>query len=106
LCVVIVITAYTCAYVIGPGQSVVVESQPDAIGLKVGIIYDAIPESHEFHYQRFVCKNDSVLNISEVDFEDVSWYGGKQHPTTSTTSHYIPLFSADCVYIYVFSIIV
>lgn len=53
------------------------EAQPDAIGLKIGLVYDTIFETKELLFQRFACKNDSVLTISELDYDDVSWFGGR-----------------------------
>lgn len=66
---------YSGLYVVEPGQSGVVESTPDALGLKIGLVYDINPKTHELFYARFVSKNDAVLNISEVSNDDISWYG-------------------------------
>lgn len=68
-------TAYNSLYVIEPGETVTVEANPDAIGLKVGIIYQVNEETKEFLFQRFMCKNDSIFNISEIIGEEVSFYG-------------------------------
>ncbi len=62
-------------YTIEPGESVQVESQPDPTGLKIGLVYDCSMERKELLYQRFVCKNESVLTISEIDYEEISWFG-------------------------------
>jgi len=62
-------------YVLDPGQEGVVEANPDAVGLKVGVVYDTNNKAKEFLYHRFLCKNNSVFNISEVDSEEVSFYG-------------------------------
>ena len=51
------------------------ESQPDPIGLKVGVVYDCSLEKKEILYQRFTCKNESILNISEIDYDEISWFG-------------------------------
>ena len=67
--------AYNTLYTIEPGAAVQVESQPDPTGLKIGLVYDCKVEKKELYYQRFVCKTDSVLNISEVDYEEISWFG-------------------------------
>ena len=66
---------YNTLYVIEPGSTVLVESQPDATGLKIGLVYDVDLAKKEFHYQRFVCKTDSVLSISEIDYDEISWFG-------------------------------
>jgi hypothetical protein len=68
---------YNTLYTLEPGVTRLVESQPDAIGLKIGVIYNVSKESKEFKYQRFVCKMDSVLNISEIDYDtgEISWFG-------------------------------
>jgi hypothetical protein len=62
-------------YVLEPGQEGVVEANPDAVGLKIGVVYDTNNKAKEFLYHRFLCKNNSVFNISEVDSEEVSFYG-------------------------------
>lgn len=64
-------------YIVEPGGSVKAEAMPDALGLKIGLIYDANPETKELFFVRFSCKNDTVLNISEIADDDISWYGGK-----------------------------
>jgi hypothetical protein len=52
-----------------------VEANPDAIGLKIAIVYRVDMDTKELFYQRFVAKNDSVCNISEVNDEEISYYG-------------------------------
>lgn len=54
----------------------VVESMPDPIGLKMGVIVGIIAETQELIYQRFQCKNEAIFNISEITGEDISFYGG------------------------------
>jgi len=66
---------YNTLYVIEPGATILVESQPDATGLKVGLVYDCSLDTKELFYQRFVCKTDSTLTISEIDGEEISWFG-------------------------------
>ena len=66
---------YHSMYVLEPGQEGIVEANPDAVGLKVAIIYDTNNKTKEFLYHRFLCKNNSVFNISEVDSEEVSFFG-------------------------------
>lgn len=66
---------YNTLYVIEPGSTVLVESQPDATGLKVGLVYDCLLDTKEIFYQRFVCKTESCLTISEIDGEEISWFG-------------------------------
>lgn len=66
---------YNALYVIEPGSTVMVESQPDATGLKVGLVYDCSLDTKEMFYQRFVCKTESILTISEIDGEEISWFG-------------------------------
>lgn len=74
---VLIDTAYNGMYIIEPGASVKVEAMPDTMGLKIGLVYDVIPDRKELRFVRFTCKNDSVLNISEMNEDDVSWYGGE-----------------------------
>jgi hypothetical protein len=69
--------AYNAMYIIEPGGSVNAEAMPDALGLKIGLVYDANPSTKEIFFVRFTCKNDSVLNVSEMLEDDVSWYGGR-----------------------------
>jgi hypothetical protein len=71
------VAAYTAMYVIESLGSAEVQAQPDAIGLKVGLVYDINEETSELHYLRFQCLNDSVLSILDVDFDEISWYGGE-----------------------------
>lgn len=61
-------------YVLAPGDSQVVETNPDPIGLKIGIIYDVDVNKKEMYYHRFFCKNDGTLNITDIG-EQVSYYG-------------------------------
>ena len=60
-----------------PGESKQVEAQSDPYGLKIGIIYDAAPESQELMYQMWKVKNESVLTITYVNGSDISTFGGK-----------------------------
>ena len=91
---------YNTMYTIEPGATRLVESQPDATGLKVAVVFDVNKESKEMKYMRFVCKMDSVLNISEIDQQsgEISWFGeditgytlGKMkesHPTALTMAY-------------------
>lgn len=70
--------AYNCLYLVEPGESVLLEAQPDAVGLKVGVVYDVTTDTQEILYQRFSCKNESILNVSELVNDDISWYGGEK----------------------------
>lgn len=63
-------------YIIEPGGTEKVEANPDAIGLKVGIIYDTSREKQEMHFYRFICHNDSVLTVTAMGTEDIDYYGG------------------------------
>ena len=64
-------------YMIDPGETKVVEANPDPTGLKVAIVYAVDPEKKELLYHRFFCKNDGVLNITELTGDDVSYYGNR-----------------------------
>ncbi len=64
-------------YIIEPGGTEKVEANPDAIGLKVGIICDTVRDKQEMHFFRFICHNDSVLTITSMDAEDIDYFGGK-----------------------------
>lgn len=69
--------AYNTLYIIEPGGTEKVEANPDAIGLKVGIIFDTSRDKQEMHFYKFICHNDSVLTITSCDTTDVDYYGGK-----------------------------
>ena len=62
-------------YIVPPGQNQLVETNPDPIGLKLGIIYDVNTDQKDLLYHRFFCKNDGVLNVTEINGQDISYYG-------------------------------
>ena len=62
-------------YVIEPGMSAVVESQPDAQGLKIAIIIGIIRETQELVYQLFQCKNESEFKIYDIKGDDINFSG-------------------------------
>jgi hypothetical protein len=66
---------YHTMYIVDPGDIQVVEANPDAIGLKVGVVYDAKRFKQEFSFHRFTCQNDSTLTITSIDGDDVDYYG-------------------------------
>jgi len=63
-------------YIIEPGESKEVQAASDPIGIKVAIVYDAEPEGQQLLYQRWVCKNSSVLTVTYVNGGDISTFGG------------------------------
>jgi hypothetical protein len=73
--------AYAAVYVIESLGSAKVQAQPDAIGLQVAVVYDFNGETDEVQFVRFTVKNDSVLSILEVDYDEISWYGGALYCT-------------------------
>jgi hypothetical protein len=68
--------AYHTMYVIEPGESTIIEANPDAVGLKLGIIYNTEKERNELYFHRFTCNNDSTLTITTSDGENISYFGG------------------------------
>lgn len=42
----------------------------------MGVIVNIAMDTQEYSYQRFQCKNEAIFNISEVQGEDISFYGG------------------------------
>jgi hypothetical protein len=62
-------------YIVEPGETEKVEANPDAIGLKVGIIFDTSRDNQEMHFFRFICHNDSTLTITSMDTEDIDYFG-------------------------------
>lgn len=73
-------------YVVEPGQTQIVETNPDPIGLKVGVIYDIQFEKNELLYHRFLCKNDGILNITDLNGDEISYYGFKDDTVLQTKS--------------------
>ena len=53
-----------------------VEANPDAVGLKVGIVFAAKTDKQELSFHRFTCNNDSVLTVTAMDGDDIDYYGG------------------------------
>jgi hypothetical protein len=53
-----------------------VEANPDAVGLKVGIVFGAKTDKQELSFHRFTCNNDSVLTVTAMDGDDIDYYGG------------------------------
>jgi hypothetical protein len=72
-----------------PGEFCKVEANPDAIGLKLGIIYETKKDKQELMFHRFTCNNDSSLTITEMDALDIQYYGGILivHLSTSNLFH-------------------
>eukprot|EP01035_Chromulina_nebulosa_P018217 gene18217-23883_t len=68
-------TGYKNMYIIEPGESKQVEAIPHDYGLRVGIIYDAKSEGQVLMYQRWVCKNESVLTVTFMNGGDISTFG-------------------------------
>ena len=64
-------------YIIGPGESTVIEANPDAVGLKLGIVYQTEIERNELHFHRFTCANDSKLTITILDGQNITYFGGR-----------------------------
>ena len=54
-------------YVAEPGQSVLVETNPDPVGLKVGVIYDVDVTKREFLLHRFAkCSYIDIKALVEI----------------------------------------
>lgn len=68
-------TKYTNMYILDPGESKQVEAIPHDYGLKVSIVYDAKSEGQVLMYQRYSCKNESVLTVTFMNGGDVSTFG-------------------------------
>lgn len=47
------------------------------LGLRVGVVYDAISDKQRLMYQRWACKNESVLTVTYMNGGDISTFGGK-----------------------------
>jgi hypothetical protein len=64
-------------YIVEPGQTIAVETNPDPVGLKLGVVYDINYEKNELLFHRFMCKNDAILNITDLIENEISFYGFK-----------------------------
>jgi len=62
-------------YILEPGDETMVEANPDAVGLKIGVCYMAKKETKEFFYLRYSVKSNAVFTISEIDGDELSYYG-------------------------------
>jgi hypothetical protein len=71
----LVYTSYHTMYIIEPGGVQVVEANPDAIGLKLGIIFEAKRFKQELTFFRFTCQNDSILTVTSIGGGDIDYYG-------------------------------
>lgn len=68
---------HTNMYILDPGESKQVEAIPHDYGLKVGVVYDAKSEGQVLMYQRWGCKNESVLTVTFMNGGDISTFGGQ-----------------------------
>lgn len=64
-------------YIIEPGESQIVQSASDPIGLKIAIVYDAAPDGQVLFYQRWQVKNKTTLTVTYCNGSDISTFGGK-----------------------------
>ena len=64
-------------YVLEPGETKVVEALTNPGGLKVGVVYDAVPDTQVLLYQRWQCKNETQLTITYMNAGDISTFGGE-----------------------------
>ena len=69
--------AYQNLYILEPGEKGVVESSPDATGLKIAILYGVNPVTQEMLYQLFQCKNDDEFTVTGINGQEVTGFGGK-----------------------------
>ena len=76
---IIYFVVYKTLYIVEPGESTVVEANADAVGLRLGVIYDAL-DNRDILFYRFSCNNDSVLTVTSVDPKVIQHYGGKSQP--------------------------
>lgn len=86
--------SYHSMYILEPAETKQVEANSDPIGLKIGIIYDAVPGEHKLLYQRWSLKNESTLTITAMEGEIVSCLGGMLH---SHNLLYIFLRITNCI---------
>jgi hypothetical protein len=63
-------------YIIEPGETKEVQGLSDPIGVKVAIVYDAAPDGQMYYYQRWTCKNSSVLTVTHMDGGNIATFGG------------------------------
>ena len=67
-------------YILEPGDETLVEANPDATGLKIGVCYMAKKETKEFFYLRYMVKTNAIFTISEIEGDEVSYYGDDISP--------------------------
>lgn len=77
----LIIIAYHSMYILEPGDETLVEANPDAVGLKIGVCYMAKKETKEFFYLRYMVKTNAIFTISEIEGDEVSYYGDDISPT-------------------------
>ena len=58
-----------------------VQAASDPIGLKIAIVYDAAPDGQQLFYQRWQCRNKSILTVTYINAGDISTFGGKSSTT-------------------------
>ena len=71
---------YEHMYSLDPGASCVVEALSNPIGLKVGIVFDAVPDADQkkggqLKYQRWAVKKEKVLTITALEREEITAVG-------------------------------
>ena len=76
-------------YIVESGETQLVEANPDAIGLKLGIIYETRREKQELLFHRFTCNNDSILTVVSMEGTEIDHYGGKQSRLHFFDSYYL-----------------
>lgn len=67
-------------YSLDPGASCVVEALSNPIGLKVGIVFDAVPDADQskggkLEYQRWAVKKEKVLTITSMENKEIATVG-------------------------------
>lgn len=66
---------YHSLYILEPAETKEVQALSNPIGLKVAIVYDAIPDGPYLKYQRWTVKNGSSLTITDMAGESIATYG-------------------------------
>ena len=85
---------YNKMYIIDPGCSMQVEALADAYGLKVAIVYDASPDRNILMYERWQCKNDSTLTVTQFVGSEISTFGGTLFLFFRTLLSFLPFISS------------
>lgn len=65
---------YNNLYILEPGQKLLVEANPDPVGLYVAVVYKAADGF--LHFKRWLCQNEAEMVVLSVNRYDIDVSGG------------------------------